>query len=175
MKSEFPRLSANTIRVWSKTEDENGLTWYQKREEQEKIKLKRIEAHALSERGKIKIRNATIMDALYSQLINEAGEAILKAKDLIQGIYALRDLSKFHLALDDQEKQNFDPFWCVQLIVETLYSFPGVSKELGKVWPEFQKQLTIRFNKQLNFIDITDTSKEIKSDKLVEENSDASK
>lgn len=146
LKESYPKITANTIRAWAEKTDESGDTWTEKREEVGRHIRKHIEENSATVRSRIKMKANTLTQAVYDKVVNEAGKALIDAKDLTGVTFALQSMFKFQLQLDDEEQNRFNPLQAAQMIMDTLNEFPGVRKEIKAIWPQFQKKLTARLD-----------------------------
>lgn len=156
MHESYPKITANTIRSWAEKTDDSGDTWTEKRSDVDRAVRRRMEDHSASVRSRTKMKVNTLAQAVYDKVVNEAGKALIDAKDLTGITFALQSLFKFQLQLDDEEQSRFNPLQAAQMIMDTLNEFPGVRKEIKVIWPQFQKKLTAR-------LDVATQTKEIEA------------
>ncbi|MBE7413368.1 MAG: hypothetical protein HS129_15125 [Leptospiraceae bacterium] len=146
LKSDFPKITANTIRNWAEKPDALGEVWEDKRKAVDNAARKRIIDQASTQRSKIFAKTDTLINAAYNQIVDESGKAIVEAKTLEGMLYAFKAISEFQLKLEKDEESGFSPMQSAEILLEVLNEIPSVRKAIKTAWPEIQRKLTARFD-----------------------------
>lgn len=141
LKPNFPKISANTIRKWSETPNAIGETWEDTRVQMEHVSRQKIKEEISSERTKLRIRNATLLNAVYEKIVDDSGKMIKDAKDPVQLGYLFKSLATFHIDLEDNETEAISPIEVAHTLFDLLNQNPKIQKAMKEEWGKIKPRL----------------------------------
>lgn len=141
LKPDFPKISANTIRKWAETPNAIGETWEDTKVQMEHVSRQKIKEEISSERTKLRIRNSTLLNAVYEKIVDESGKMIKDAKDPVQLGYLFKSLATFHLDLEDQDQDNISPIEVAHTLFDLLNQNPKVCRAMKEEWSKIKPKL----------------------------------
>lgn len=141
LKTEFPKISANTIRKWSETKDSTNKTWSDYREEVNRVTKLQIQEKATNIRSKIKSDNAMMLQAVRDAFLNQAGKMIGTAKDPVNLGYLWRSLAKDQVQLESEDSSSIDLIHAADTLLDLFMKAPKTKKAITEEWAIHQKNL----------------------------------
>ncbi|WP_061285948.1 hypothetical protein [Leptospira interrogans] len=154
LKTDFPKISANTIRRWAKEKDEFNKTWDDYREETNNVINIKAQDQITDMRSKIKTNNAMIMDAIFNSVIDQTGKMILQAKDPTNLLSLWRLYAKDQISHEERDDSSLN-IRDIALTLFTLFmSGTKTKKALKEEWDLHQQNLYKWFAKYSNVKDV---------------------
>ncbi len=151
LKTDYPKITAKTVRRWSEEPDNSGQTWHDKKAMVERDVRKRLEGQAASISAQVRSRTETLLSSLYERLTNDAPEI----KSFEGAGYLFKTLSSFLIELEKGEKERWHPAVAGQIILEELNAIPEVRKIINKHWKNITERIRQRLDHATNTKEIT--------------------
>ncbi|KAA1291791.1 hypothetical protein ACO1J6_11970 [Leptospira interrogans serovar Hebdomadis] len=154
LKTDFPKISANTIRRWAKEKDEFNKTWDDYREETNNVINIKAQDQITDMRSKIKANNAMIMDAIFNSVIDQTGKMILQAKDPTNLLSLWRLYAKDQISHEERDDGSLNIREIALTLFTLFMSGTETKKALKKEWGLHQQNLYKWFAKYSNVKDV---------------------
>ncbi|MBW0432284.1 hypothetical protein HGB47_01500 [Leptospira yasudae] len=141
LKTEFPKISANTIRKWAEKKDSTGKTWFDNRDEVNRITKLQIQEKTADIRSKIKTDNELMLHAVRNAFLDEAGSMIGKAKDPVSLGYLWKALATNQIQLENEDSGSIDLIRAADTLLDLFMKGPKTKKAINDEWAIHQKNL----------------------------------
>lgn len=144
LKKDVPQIKASIVTNWANKND-----WDTGRR-QNKLKRDRDkEQETLNVTNQLMNKSSVLIKALYDNIVDQAGKALLQAKTLEGAINSFEKLGSFIDKLDEKGKVNFDSNQVPYKIINSVDRSPKLAKFFmsnPEAWDEFLIALDGEFN-----------------------------
>jgi transposase-like protein len=155
LQSEFPQISANTIREWIRTEKDpyTGSDWDTSRETVQSRSRELVMADATKQKVRIQEDVKALREKLYKTIMGDGAPAPKTYEGMI---YALKTLMAFEIELEKQnENPQADPMTALHIVLEVLSEDDEVAPVIKRRWPRINAEVLKRMNTLMEAKDIT--------------------
>ena len=125
LKTEYPKITGVTIRKWADAKNQTNETWDDIKNRKLQLDERRILKTETSKRRILINQVAELQEKMRLQIMREMEEGSAKVSPA-----DLFNFAKFGIALEEQEKQNWNPDGIAEKLLNILYSNKKVKKVL---------------------------------------------